>query len=507
MINHHELDLIVPENFIQATRDSGYKTLGSALAELIDNAFEAGARNVAILVASPGTGSNENLVSVSDDGRGMDLGTIAQSLRFGWSSRFNKREGCGRYGMGLPNASLSHARSVEVWSSSDGRKAFGSRLDVDEVVTGKVTISPVYQVPMASFKRRCGAKRGTVVIWTKCDRLEGRRLVPLWKRLRSELGRLFRHQLWDGKSISLNALALVPIDPLFLRQGDGRSRAAAFGPDLHYEVEIQSGLEPRTSAITARFSELPIHEWHSLSNPEKGLKGITKSSGVSVIRAGREIDCGWYFMGQKRRENYDDWWRCEVAFHPDLDELFGVTHTKQEIHPSERLLSILVPDIERIARELNARARRAFLSIKAAPVLRESERAAETRDNLLEPPVCYSSVGFNEPSKPRRGGRGRVRGLEYRIKFEKLDSTCLYEPSLEGNRVIVTVNEAHPLAAALTNPYPDGSQTVRKCKRDLELLILAAARTELALSEHAKSRKWIKQFRHAWSETLAAFLG
>jgi hypothetical protein len=47
----------------------------------------------------------------------------------------------------------------------------------------------------------------------------------------------------------------------------------------------------------------------------------------------REIDKGWYFMGKKRQENYDDWWRCEVRFPPAIDELFGVTHSKQGISP------------------------------------------------------------------------------------------------------------------------------------------------------------------------------
>ena len=63
-------------------------------------------------------------------------------------------------------------------------------------------------------------------------------------------------------------------------------------------------------------------------------------------------------MGTKRKENYDDWWRCEIAFPPDLDELFGVTHTKQKVNPTEALNGILVPDLERIARELNALVRK-----------------------------------------------------------------------------------------------------------------------------------------------------
>jgi len=39
-----------------------------------------------------------------------------------------------------------------------------------------------------------------------------------------------------------------------------------------------------------------------------------------------------------------------VRFEPEFDELFGVTHTKQEIHPADKLCDILVPDIEKIAR-------------------------------------------------------------------------------------------------------------------------------------------------------------
>ncbi|MGI8447952.1 MAG: hypothetical protein ACR2MP_12395 [Streptosporangiaceae bacterium] len=46
---------------------------------------------------------------------------------------------------------------------------------------------------------------------------------------------------------------------------------------------------------------------------------MTGSPSVSVVRSGREIDQGWFFMGTKRRENHDDWWRCEVRFDPVLD--------------------------------------------------------------------------------------------------------------------------------------------------------------------------------------------
>ena len=197
--------LIVPENFIQATRDSGYKTLGSALAELVDNAYEAKANQVSVTIEKVEQQGVEDVrVSVVDNGRGMSADTVRHALQFGWSSRFNQRDSHGRYGMGLPNASLSHARRVEVWSSPDGKTASASWLDVDEVVARGMSISPVSQVSTTDFRRLCPSGRGTIVIWSRCDRLVDRKLGPLSRRLRAELGRLFRYQLWAGKRLQIN---------------------------------------------------------------------------------------------------------------------------------------------------------------------------------------------------------------------------------------------------------------------------------------------------------------
>jgi len=317
------------------------------------------------------------------------------------------------------------------------------------------------------------------------------------------LGRLFRYQLWAGKRLLVNGEKVISFDPLFEHEGINLTGAKPFGPELSYEVEIPRASPARTSLINVRFTELPVDKWHSLSNVEKNTQGIAKNAGVSVIRAGREIDRGWFFMGQKRKENYDDWWRCEVRFDPDLDELFGVTHTKQEIHPTEKLFSILVPDIEKIARELNGRARRAFLEVKADSSHRESEKLAERHDSLLEPP---DESARKETSRRRsRGGRGRVAGLEYRVKFQRLETPCFYQPELEGSRLTVVLNEAHPLVRAAFLINANGhSQNERT--RDIELIILAAARAELKLAKNKQAKTWTKTFRQSWSKTLATFL-
>jgi hypothetical protein len=501
--------LIVPANFIQATRDSGYKSLGSALAELVDNAFEAKARHVTINIEKcTDKDIPEVHLCVSDDGVGMDSHTLRHALQFGWSSRFNQRDSHGRYGMGLPNASLSHARRVEVLTSPDGKKASGTYLDVDEIVRGQAEAIPQpHRVSWPEFAETSCFARGTVVTWHKCDRLLDRKLGPLARKLRSELGRLFRYQLWSKKTITVNGDAVIPFDPLFVaKNGTNLVGAKLFGSDLVYEIAIPNAGGKKCSTVTVRFTELPISDWHSLSNEEKNVRGIAKNAGVSVVRAGREIDRGWFFMGNKRKENYDDWWRCEVCFRPDLDELFGVTHTKQEVHPTDQLLSILEPDIERIARELNGRARRAFINVKAETCRRKSETQAEKYDSLIEPPHRNGAEHKPSPKPLSSRGRGRVAGLEYRLRFGRLDDELLYHPEIEGSRLTVVLNEAHPFVKQV---WPSGTHRLRESTEDqrcMELLILAAARSEITLATKDRNRREFAIFRRSWSSILTTFL-
>ena len=80
--------------FVEATRDSGYKNAAYAIAELIDNAVEAGAERVDIDVDEIKTGGSSKLeITVADDGCGMDKDVIALSLQFGGSTRFGSRAG------------------------------------------------------------------------------------------------------------------------------------------------------------------------------------------------------------------------------------------------------------------------------------------------------------------------------------------------------------------------------------------------------------------------------
>ena len=490
-----------PAHFLLATRDSGYKTTALAVAELIDNSLQAGACRVSVDVLASDDNAFPLELRVSDDGVGMDARLLADALTFGGSSRFDDRSSLGRYGMGLPNGALSRARRVEVysWRGNEVRYCY---LDVDELVEERRrSLPPVVAVERPPFVLQTAS--GTTVRLLRCDRLEYRRASTLAQRLADDLGRIYRTFLANKLELVINGEPVAAVDPLFLDRPGRAAGARPFGDVLRYRLSVG----PAAGQVEVRFSELPIERWHVLTGEDKRRLGVTNAPCVSVLRAGREIDRGWFFMGGKRRENYDDWWRCEVRFDPSLDEMFGITHSKQAIAPTRDLLDVLTPDLEPIARALNSRVRHRFELVKVATPLTAAERQAARAHALL-------------PSLPRRSDRltpeldellgllaaEAVDGRPYQLVVADLPTTAAYEATVRRGSLVVAMNSRHPLYRDLYGPL-----AVSEIQRDhdvatrVALTVLAAARAELFGSRRS-NRDEARRFRQAWSDVLATFL-
>ncbi len=481
-------------NFIQATRDSGYRNSAAAFAEFVDNSIEAGATRIDIDLRADADG--EITIEVLDNGCGMTPSELASALQFGGTSRFSSRNGIGRFGMGLPNAAVSQARRVEVLSWQRPPAVWSAHLDVDDL-TCLGEADRGLMVPARQRRWVPASASGTLVRLKKCDRLDTQELDSLTARIRSEFGRIFRDFLFGGKTIVVAGLKVQPSDPLFLRKGIHAAGASLYGPPLNYRVK--SG--PGEAIVTVQFSELPIADWHSLSNEEKSRLGISKRAGVSVLRGGREIDYGWHFMGSKRKENYDDWWRCEINFPAILDEAFGVTNSKQRIRPTDSLAACLVPDIERIARTLNSRVRATFASLRVEVEPRTLVRA-QGRDHLLEPPRVVqkttSSKGFAHQELRKRNGV--VRGMRFQIEPGAVSDEALFSSTRRRDRLVITLNAEHPFLKKCGEPSSGAFQ-----REDLYLLLLAAARSEACLTD-PESKRVVRAFLNNWGQTLSAYV-
>ena len=502
MRNQSSLELVKLQCFVQATRDSGYKSAAYALAELIDNAIQAQAERIDLEIM-PGSSAGANSIdsiTVTDDGTGMARETVAVALQFGGSTRFDSRKGPGRFGMGLPNSSLSQARRVDVFTWERRADVWTTYLDVDQVLSGKILHVPVPQRATYAVKTRSG----TIVRLSRCDRFQFRTVAEATSRLHIELGKLFRNFIFDGTIIRINGEPVQAIDPLYLRSKPHVAKARCFGPLLEYNIRCET--RATVSNVTAAFTQLPLSKWNALSSHEKNELGIVKGAGVSILRAGREIDYGWYFMGTKRKENYDDWWRCEVRFEPELDEAFGVTHTKQGIRPTEALEALLSPDFERIARELNSKVRRQYAEIRAVAKQTSSLTNVDKRDHLLEPPSSVMKLACVLPPT-NTAKKGALGGLTYSVASQPSSEESFYEVRTKGVHVTIVLNELHPFYERLYRRLPVASQGSRQkpVLENLQALLAAAARAELVHDEPL-DRAIILKFRRTWSNALVAFL-
>ena len=472
-------ELVDARNLLLAIRETGYRSFAHTLAELIDNSVQANASEVSIEI----TGVNGGRIVVLDNGDGMTADVLRFALQLGGSTRFNDRSGMGRFGMGLPTSSLSIARRVDVFSWQSKGFVQHVFLDIDGLQQMKrARLGEPSIITRQEFLP--STQHGTAVVLARCDRSDKLDDPSILEQTRLELSRIFRYMLDRTLELRLNGIVVNPFDPLFLSDSELGTTAAQYGPTLEYHLPTGGG----DATIKVRFAELPVGVWREKSNSDKQRLGISRGAGVSVVRAEREIAYGWYFLGTKRRENYDDWWRCEIRFDPALDEYFGVNHTKQQISPRPDLDKLLTPDLENIARVLNARVRQAFVRTAKQPVSAPA-RTASTNDRYL-PSLATVEV----PSS---------RGLGYRIQVDaKMEENTFYRVELVGSEVVVHLNGNHPMSPLyLEAKQRDGHQF-----RLSEFLILAAARAELSASNN-RSRWWFRRFRSGWSDALAAFLG
>src|SRR6187402_2885204 len=174
-------DIVVGDAFVRGMRDIGYKSTAFAMCELIDNSIQASAKHVDIVFGFD-KGAKPTQIAVVDDGHGMEPKMVRASLVWGAGTRAENREGFGKYGYGLPSASVSQARRVTVYSKTAESEWTSSYLDVDEIKAGEWSKSNRIEMPPEKSEQppkfvfdelknlgRSTMKSGTVVIWDHID--------------------------------------------------------------------------------------------------------------------------------------------------------------------------------------------------------------------------------------------------------------------------------------------------------------------------------------------------
>ncbi|ATX81730.1 Histidine kinase-, DNA gyrase B-, and HSP90-like ATPase [Mariprofundus ferrinatatus] len=355
--------LIPAKTAIQTFRDAGYKNTASAVAELIDNSIEAKAKDIQIITFEEAvfqgarTTYRINELAVYDDGGGMPPSVLEICLQFGNGTRLSSRSGIGRFGIGLPNASVSQAKRIDVYSWQNN-ECYHTYLDVDEVSNGDLDeVNPVTRKELPQEWKQTiegGVQEsGTLIVWSKCDRLDMARSRTLFTTLSKDLCRIYRHFLDDdnsyGKKVKIRLVEaskemllgnmekkITPLqanDPLYLMtpnnipEFETKKTNMLHGNIVSFPVRYNE--DGDTANVEIRFS-IALPETQTLGGGSLLGQHYRRNTGISFMRAAREIDFGTfgYFNSQDERER---WWGCEIRFEPKLDELFGVTNNKQAV--------------------------------------------------------------------------------------------------------------------------------------------------------------------------------
>ena len=358
-IQRLEGEIIPPELAVKAMRDSGYKNTAYALAELIDNSVQANANNVEVICIEAYRQVNERssrriqAIGILDNGDGMLPETLRLALQFGNGTHLADRKGIGRFGMGLPNSSISQCRRVEVWTWQNGPdNAMHTYLDVDEIEGRKMFAVPFPAHRPLPDEWRARSQNlettGTLVLWTNFDdhRLSWRGALATLRNTESLVGRMYRKFIDDGR-LSIRLLALLAgeaeptfdeavriNDPLYLMRNS--STPAPFDTEPMFQrwgdedEAFSIDYDGATHEVVVRMSwarEETVPEDKSDRGAKPYGKHAAKNVGLSIVREGREMD-----LDPAWTNSYDPterWWGVEVEFPSTLDEVFGVTNTKQ----------------------------------------------------------------------------------------------------------------------------------------------------------------------------------
>lgn len=376
------------QNMGDALRNTGYKNIESAVAEIIDNSVEANAKDIFVILREGIAKSGRKVVTeigFLDNGDGMNEKVLGSCLGIGASTR-QARRGMGRFGVGLPQASLYACPDVEVYSWQDGvENTKRVYLDINKVKEGEQKeIDDPIKMPIPEpynsyikyqtlFKTYDFTKSGTLVIWKQCDRINPKTRGPLTERLEFSLGQKFRYFIHDGVSkIKIicdenpeAAVDIAPNDPLFLMEdncvlcdpaepkrvykpGQNNNAEAPFelytakGTDTG-EVNVpikyyNKNGEIETGSVLLRFSIVKDKFYDETAFPKGSNPGdyalgkhAAKMEGISVVRARREIDFRRFDFYNVINEPQHRWWGCEIVFEQVLDEIFGVANNKQYV--------------------------------------------------------------------------------------------------------------------------------------------------------------------------------
>jgi hypothetical protein len=538
------VELIAADTALLSLRSSGHD-YNSAVGEVIDNSLQANATNIRcrIFTEKKVIGKNKKAtevvdrVAVGDDGDGMDEETLHNSLKLGYSSRYDDRKGMGRFGVGAKMGGISQAKRIDIYSrQSESDPWLHTYIDLDEIkgIDGKPKMKFIPRPDDADIPDDCHdlvGEKGTLVIWSKADKLEeteaggGRRADTVKSDLMNYIARTFRKFIDHGRNIEFDGAKVFAHDPLFLMESTRfHQKIKGEKPDPIGEIKVNEGFDFPLPSDPTKFSRVEV-TLTLLPKEFRMVRGsggsdfaksrrIDENEGISILRADREIFSGWLKGVQPSQDGreIDRFIGKEIRFEPALDECFHVRNVKKGAEPIEGLRDKLRDVIFKSINTLRDDIRRHFddvekqtlqeqgLHAEAEKVAAETQRTArkpkagkdttqEEREKHIEAAAESLTKGVPDDLKPEK--KAQVKAKIEQQPFTLVPETWPGQEFIEikhlGTNVIVRLNMSHPfytevysklIAAEKQEDDQQKKDLAKLVRNGIDLLIVGYARAE-----------------------------
>ena len=573
------------QTLIKSLRDQGYNTTTSALCEFVDNSLQWGATEVRVYITQ-GKREKTLRILVVDNGQGMTPIHQQVAMSFGGSHAFESRTGISRFGMGMKTAGLSISPVLDNYSWQEPRAYYSVTLDVNEIGKDKSNLLEVpapqlnddlpsdivdiitrptawpknpheSQTLLATSRHelheRLG-RSGTIVYLPECDRLTYKKEQTLAEHAVTEMGRVYRRFIGQGKRLYVNNRLVEAFDPTYQMptarhtkvEGltETRSRLIFSKP---VEVPVADG-SPKTTLVTVKLFALPYEAWCGLGRTTlKNALHVYGDFTVSFVRNDREVDIAATVRALKFSKHHtNNWLRVEIDFNGEADEGFGIASNKQGVRlrdfAAEKIRDLLIEPLAALRKEL-AELKSRHVTLKSSSTVSEAEQRATGAEGLQGKSLPTEAETDEQKADLQRNLRvlatvlkrdgetedqafDRVRKNKFLTRTVHDDYYPFFDSEYKHERVILTVNTAHPFYEKVWGPLqslsrntaagaagededpeanPNTANTCTEILVGLQMLFFSLARTQARIAGHdsdSERKQLFKNFRKEWSDNL-----
>lgn len=536
--------LTIASAFVNSIRDLGYKSVGTAINELVDNSIESGAEQIHVAY-SVTKDDRVSGIAIMDDGHGMIPDMIRASVVWGGTDREGSRKLFGRYGYGLPSASVSQGKAFAVYSRTSQGDFFKVEMDLDLINEGKylkdnkvVVPEPVKDALPQWVKEYADAKvRGgsealrTVVLWTKLDRIRGKG-PDFREKVITNLGLTYRNFLREY-SIVVDGTKVMPIDPLFTTQGarffdldeDRAEPIDGIAFTVPDSLGVEQPVKMRLSYMPPRFFSVDKSKKAVGRNENARFKVRKENHGFIVCRNGRQIDTIktnplTVFLNNDRNIGI------EIDFPAALDEHFGVTTAKQQITLSDTVWDRIkgtgfLRALEELRNRFKSESAEYGLEDEKKPGSAPSEKLIqETSKFIRRKPMSEAAqkeAEENQEKEIQRSAKEKglspdmfrnhymaeIAGKQFIRDFQPISGNVFYSIRQDGGTVKLTYNTEHPFYKNLYSVAPE-SPISQQFRCGIDLLLYSMGIQELDANTEVKAFYTAEKI--GWTDKLSVLL-